>query len=277
LHRRALLAFVTLLLSSGPLYAQTEPQRELPPFFTWRDALLAAAFVGGTIAAAPVDLHVAEKMRGTTLRENRIVDTSAGFFRFMGTPGPQLIGLAVYGYGRLADNERAARLGLHGMEALLIANVMTTTIKIGAGRARPRHDKDNPYNFKFMRGWLNSEYMSFPSGHSTTAFAAAAAVTAETAHWWPNGKWIVGPLMFGGASMVGISRLYHNDHWASDVMAGAAIGTFAGLKVVRYNYRNPDNRVEKALLSVVITIPTGQGDAPVQWSVAPHTVLIPRN
>jgi membrane-associated phospholipid phosphatase len=271
------MVLVTLMAGTVSLQAQTEPARDLPPFFTWRDGLLAAAFVGGTLAAAPVDLHFAEQLRGSRLHENRFIETGAKFFRFMGTPGPQLIGLALYGYGRLADDERVTKLGLHGTEALLIANVMTTTIKIGAGRARPRHDKDNPRNFKFMRGWLNGEYMSFPSGHSTTAFAAAAAVTAETAHWWPRGKWLVGPLMFGGASMVGISRMYHNDHWASDVMAGAAIGTFAGLKVVRYNYRNPDNRVERALLSVVITIPTGEGDAPIQWSVAPHTVVIPKN
>ena len=48
--------------------------------------------------------------------------------------------------------------------------------------------------------------------------------------------------------------MYNNYHWASDVTIGAAIGTFAGLKVVRYHHRvNPDNRLDRWLLNVNIT------------------------
>jgi hypothetical protein len=42
--------------------------------------------------------------------------------------------------------------------------------------------------------------------------------------------------MYGGAALVGLSRMYNNRHWASDVITGAAIGTFAGTKVVRYHH-----------------------------------------
>jgi membrane-associated phospholipid phosphatase len=48
--------------------------------------------------------------------------------------------------------------------------------------------------------------------------------------------------------MVGLSRMYHDKHWASDVVLGAAIGTFTGLKVVRYSHAHPNNRLDRAIL-----------------------------
>jgi membrane-associated phospholipid phosphatase len=47
---------------------------------------------------------------------------------------------------------------------------------------------------------------------------------------------------------VGLSRIFNNQHWASDVMAGAAIGTLVGLKVVNYTHSNPGNRLDRALI-----------------------------
>jgi hypothetical protein len=64
--------------------------------------------------------------------------------------------------------------------------------------------------------------------------------------------------MYGGATLVGLSRMYHNKHWASDVALGAAIGTFSGLKVVRYSHTHPDNKVDRVMLHAVIA-PDGHG------------------
>ena len=79
-------------------------------------------------------------------------------------------------------------------------------------------------------------------------FAAAAAVTSETSNWWPGSTWYIAPIMYGGATMIAASRMYNNKHWASDVVMGAAIGTFAGTKVVRYHHSHPGNRIDKWLL-----------------------------
>jgi membrane-associated phospholipid phosphatase len=187
----------------------------------------------------------------------------------MGQPAPQIIGISMYAVGRLTNHRRIAQLGLHGTEAFLTSNVITTSIKMLAGRGRPRKvGADNPYDYKFGRGLTGgSDFQSFPSGHATTAFAVASAVTAETAHWWPRGKWLVGPVMYGGATMVGLSRMFNNAHWGSDVVAGAAIGTFSGLKVVRYNYRHPKNRVERALLAMK-TLPGPDGSAIIAWTIS---------
>ena len=42
--------------------------------------------------------------------------------------------------------------------------------------------------------------------------------------------------------------MYNNMHWASDVVAGAAIGTIIGLKVVKYTHSHPDNRIDVKLI-----------------------------
>lgn len=78
--------------------------------------------------------------------------------------------------------------------------------------------------------------------------------------------WIVAPAMYGGASLVGLSRMYHNNHWASDVMLGAAIGTFSGLKVVRYSHAHPDNKLDRFILGASI-LPRADGGATLAFTV----------
>ena len=97
------------------------------------------------------------------------------------------------------------------------------------------------------------------------AFAAASAVSAETSHWYPAATYfVIGPILYGGATAVGLSRMYHNKHWASDVVLGAAIGTFSGWKTVQYSHAHP-TPIDKALLHVGI-VPTPSGDWALAWS-----------
>jgi membrane-associated phospholipid phosphatase len=148
---------------------------------------------------------------------------------------------------------------------VIAANALTYVLKGVNGRARPFVSKVNkPTVYRFLMGFGNGERQSFPSGHSTAAFAAAAAVTAETGTWWPGSTWVIGPVMYGGATMVGLSRMYHNMHWASDVVMGAAIGTFSGWKIVQYSHAHP-TPLDKFLLHVAV-VPRGDGEWAVAWS-----------
>jgi len=220
------------------------------PLFTPRDAWIAAGFVAGTIAMYPADRYFARKLQTPHNQENRFLSDAASGFRFMGTPGSMIIGVSMYGVGRVAKIDRMADLGLHGTEALLIASNVVGLVKGLAGRARPERSIEDERSFVFTRGFgKNSDgYRSFPSGHSAMGFAAAAAVTSETSKWWPKSTWYIAPIMYGGATMIAASRMYNNKHWASDVVMGAAIGTFAGTKVVRYHHSHPGNRIDKWLL-----------------------------
>ena len=222
---------------------------------TWQDAALAGAFTIATVSIHPFDKRVQDVMQDPERQKNRVLRNSAKGLRTIAAPGAIIIGAGMYRVGRLANNDRLAQLGLHGTEALLIGEAIGTVSKDFFGRARPWVDTiPNPENWKFMRGFTGGDkYHSFPSGHSVAGFAAAAAVTAETSHWWPKSTWVVGPAMYGGAALIGLSRMYDNRHWASDVIMGAAIGTFAGTKVVRYHRMHPDNKIDKWLLNASVS------------------------
>ena len=80
--------------------------------------------------------------------------------------------------------------------------------------------------------------------------------------------------MYGGALLTGVSRMYNNQHWASDVLVGAGIGTFAGLKVVRFHDSHSGNRVDRFFLAGSI-VPDDHGGHVLRWSVLPARVVRP--
>lgn len=256
MKRLARLTIVSTLAASTLAGAQpadtTHISRE--PLFTSKDAWIAAGFVAGTIALYPADRYFARKLQTPNNQENQFLKDAASGFRFMGTPGSMIIGVSMYGVGRVAKVDRMADLGLHGTEALLVAQNLVGLVKGLAGRARPEVSLEDTHNFTFARGFKkgNDGYRSFPSGHAAMGFAAAAAVTSETSKWWPKSTWYVAPVMYGGATLIAASRMYNNKHWASDVVAGAAIGTFAGTKIVRYHHSHPGNRIDRWLLNPTV-------------------------
>ena len=264
---RRLTRTATLILSlvlPATTLAQTSDSTRAArePLFVRRDAWIGAAFVAGTVAMFPIDRRLDERLQHRDAQENRLFHHLATDVRLVAQPGALAIGVGMYSIGRLSHVERAADLGLHGTEALLLGSAIGGIVKGVTGRARPYVVADsNPRDFKLFRGFHGgTDLSSFPSGHTIAAFAAAAAVTSETSRWWPRSTVLIAPLMYGGATAVGLSRLYNNKHWASDVVLGAAIGTFSGLKVVRYHHTHPGNRIDRTLLSVTVT-PTPDGFA----------------
>ncbi|HEX2718098.1 MAG TPA: phosphatase PAP2 family protein [Gemmatimonadaceae bacterium] len=237
------------------------------PLFTKRDAWIAGGFVVGTIVLFPLDKYAARELQRPQTQANRFFRHQATNVRLI-TENAYWIGGGLYLVGRLSGNDQMADLGWHGTEAIAVGMGITTLGKVLAGRARPLVNIEDPTNFKFGRGLKQENYRSFPSGHTLTAFAAASAVTAETARWWPKQKWLIGTAMYGGATLVGLSRMYNNKHWASDVMMGAAIGTFAGRKVVRYHHSHPNNRIDRIILGANIS-PSVDGGMRLSLSLAP--------
>ena len=98
--------------------------------------------------------------------------------------------------------------------SVIIAAVMTEGLKVVVNRQRPyiKYPLDiHPYD--------NSEQgKSFPSAHTSLAFATATSLSLECKKWY-----IVVPA-YAWAAGVGYSRLYQGEHYPSDVMAGAAVG-----------------------------------------------------
>ena len=218
------------------------------PLLVGKDALLLGVFALGTAAVAPIDMQIANRLQDPGTQENRFLRTAATGFRLLGDPGSVATGLGIYVVGRIDGQRRVQALGLHSMESIVLADLLAGGIKLMAGRQRPFIDIKNPYSFQLWRGFVGDQFRSFPSGHTVTAFAFASTLTRETQFWWPHAAFWIGTVFYGGAGLVGVSRMYNNMHWASDVMAGAAIGTILGLKVVKYTHSHPDNGIDNKLI-----------------------------
>jgi membrane-associated phospholipid phosphatase len=262
-----------LVIAAFPAYpanaqVQVAPDtaKNHPTLFTGKDAVIAAGFAAVTVAMFPADKYLARHLRNQSATPDRFVDRSAKAFEFITSPGAYIIGPALYVYGRASNHPGIEDLGWHGTEAAILGSVITGALKVALGRSRPYVSNDtNPHDFKFAKG-TSSDRQSFPSGHTTTAFAVASSVTAEVQRMWPQYTWYAAPVMYGGATLVGLSRMYHDQHWASDIALGAAVGTFSGLKVVRYTHDHPDNFIDRAILKANIAS-DGRGGALVAWSV----------
>jgi membrane-associated phospholipid phosphatase len=272
MRRRLTQVLVLAALPASTLLAQTAPAADTArparssSLFIPRDAVIAAAFALGTVAMFPLDKRIAVELQDPATQANRFFRHASKGVELIASPGAYYIGGSLWLIGRLGRWHRVADLGWHGTEAVTLAEGLGYLIKGTAGRARPFVSNDRrPQDFTFGAGFSAGDHRSFPSGHTYTAFAAASAVTSETKIWWPRSVWIIGPVMYGGATMVGLSRMYHNKHWASDVVLGAAIGTFSGLKVVTYTHAHPRNRLDRILLHTTV-VPSADGSVRLAWS-----------
>lgn len=277
IFRRALFTFVALsTIAVGQVGAQsaTNPdslKKAAKPLFTRDDALLALGFAGLTVAMFPADKWVAGRLRSPSSNENQFIGRTATGFEVIADPGSIVVGSAAYLLGRFTSHKQLEDVGLHTTEAIVLGSGVTMVLKDVLGRSRPFvTNSTNPRDFKFGKGFGNGDRQSFPSGHTTAAFAAAAAVTSEMHRLYPGSTYIVGGVMYGSATMVGLARMYHNKHWASDVLLGAGIGTFSGLKVVRYSHNHPANRINRWLLQTSVAPNPNGGELvgmTIPWSL----------
>ncbi len=134
---------------------------------------------------------------------------------------PALVGL--YLYGRFGENEKMERTALLAAESFLVTGLFTTVIKVSIGRHRPsKRNNSSTYDGP------NTSNKSFPSGHTSTAFAIATVVANEYEE-----VPLVAPISYGIATLTGLSRINDNQHWASDVFFGAALGYFTAKTILR--------------------------------------------
>ena len=114
---------------------------------------------------------------------------------------------ATYAIGRSTASPKVANIGASLFRAQVVSQTVAQSIKVVAQRTRP-----------------DGTTLSFPSGHSASAFATASVLQAELG-------WKVGIPAYGAAAWVAASRVQAKRHYLSDVIAGATIGIMAGRSV----------------------------------------------
>lgn len=117
------------------------------------------------------------------------------------------LGLACFGDDSV---QNAAKLAT---AALAVSMLTTQVLKCAVGRPRP----DDPHCPRCKS--------SFPSGHTTAAFAMAYVYGSKYPRWRI-------PIYLGAIS-VGLARIYLGRHYPSDVLAGAAVGTLGGILIIK--------------------------------------------
>ena len=137
----------------------------------------------------PLDKSAATALQDSSTQANRKLQTLATFVRTIGA--------------RRARTSSAPRCTPPAAREERAARRARTARHRGARRRRRRGrraqgllrsrsgrswSRGNPNSYwQFVRGFSGGDaYRSFPSGHTVAAFAAAAAVTAETSRWWPK-------------------------------------------------------------------------------------------
>jgi membrane-associated phospholipid phosphatase len=157
----------------------------------------------------------------------------------MGTAAGSMF--ALYGYGALADNDKIKNLGLRLGEATFYAATVNILAKMIIGRKRPKADCGCSSFDMFTTDINNS---SLPSTHTTLSFAFAAVM----ADYNDNTIWKV--TWYTLAGLVGMARIYHNMHWFSDTVLGAALGYYIGEFVVNHPANNDDKPAPVSVMPV---------------------------
>ncbi|HET9731033.1 MAG TPA: phosphatase PAP2 family protein [Acidimicrobiia bacterium] len=245
------------------LLSDDAPQKT---FFTSRDLVSTGVAAAVTVGIMQFDKKIARwtqtpSVHGSSTRANAVNSLT----KINETP----LGIAsvlTYGIGRLTGSKTTADVGLHWAEALFMTDVISEAIRGPIGRARPRVSPDDPFNFKFWGGFTDFDRRAFPSLHSAVGFATAAALLGEIRERHPSATWYAGPLLYTFAVIPGATRMYLNQHWASDVFAGAFVGQLIGSRVVHYAHTHKRTKLDRALLATSV-MPDGYGGTRVTVSL----------
>ncbi|OGU33199.1 MAG: hypothetical protein A2057_14765 [Ignavibacteria bacterium GWA2_35_9] len=129
--------------------------------------------------------------------------------------------VSLYSAGFVLKNEKIRKNGFRIFETFIFAGIIVTIFKSLFGRWRPYTNHGN-FAFDFLNFGSNN-HLSLPSGDVAVAFA----FTIVVANFFQNKIWKV--FWYLLAVLTAFGRIYHDQHWLSDVILGAVLSTIIGI------------------------------------------------
>jgi membrane-associated phospholipid phosphatase len=201
--------------------------RNVVGMFSGQNLVPFAVGVGATTLASAFDYRTQDALLGSCQTCGKTGATLGG------AAVVPVVG-ALFVAGRFAPQGRFSAATYDFAQAVIVNGAYTGLLKYTVKRDRPD----------------GSDSLSFPSGHTSTAFALAGVTTHHYG-------WKVGVPMYALATGIGLSRIEQDRHHLSDVIAGATIGFLVGRTVTRTGGERP---AKKHVLNVgPATDPHGQG------------------
>lgn len=140
------------------------------------------------------------------------------------------------------DFKSALTLMVMYAESTMLINGLTRTLKITFRRKRPY-----VYNNSLTSDQrLDSEnQLSMPSNHTANAFNSAVFMSTVFTLTYPDSKWVpvVWSLSMSAATTVGLLRIFSGNHYPTDVIVGAVLGTVTGLAIPFLHWKKKKNVV----------------------------------
>jgi hypothetical protein len=125
----------------------------------------------------------------------------------------------------LTDDITTRKIAYEIGQASLYAGALSFILKLAIGRSRP-YLNEGTTHFTPFGSIFNQDNKSIPSGHSTVAFVLSTVLSRNVK------SPVLKVLAYLPAVFTLVSRVYQDQHWASDTFAGAALGYFVATWVV---------------------------------------------
>jgi membrane-associated phospholipid phosphatase len=247
--RRVIIALSLAWQASSAQAAESATTQKT--FFTGRDGLIGLGILGASVGMSAFDARLAQNFQDTSHLHVRAGERVDGIFTHINESTLTVGGLAVYAIASVFKAHTVATVAFHMSEAVAAASISNQLVRGPLGRARPKDARpafENQYDFQFMKGFTHFQNRAFPSIHSSSGFAAASVLVAEVSHRNPGATWLVGVPAYAFALTPGLSRMYLGQHWASDILSGAAVGTFFGWRIVQYSRDHATTPVDRVFL-----------------------------
>ena len=169
------------------------------------------------LAAQNTDINILKKIH---VNRNEKLDNAFLLTTQSITPVSIGVPLGVYIAGLVNHDSILKNKSLTIGAALLISAGITFGLKYAVNRPRPF------VTYPYIKKKADAGSLSFPSGHSSNAFAVATSLSIAFPKWY-----VIAPSYLWACS-VGYSRMHLGVHYPSDVLVGAIIG--AGSSYLSY-------------------------------------------